>query len=1256
MKWITASDLERWAASVASRTDMSKLVSRLVRASAPNQQSFRFPTGDSAEIPGYDGILESEEMQPYVPGGISVWEFGTNQDPQKKAQSDYRDRTSRPGSVTPSNTTFVFVTPRVWVGWEKWRDRKQKAKNKKWKDVRVIDGIALEDWLERNPAVAADLARQILRNVPQTGARSTDEFWDEYSFQFDPALTEKALLAGRAEQADLMRQHLLGQAQGHLWQAYSLEEVTAFSLAAIRSADGEVRKYLEARTLILDSEQAANELANRRDLIFLVRGGALPLSGLLSSRNIPVVVPVGRDQPNKGDATNLRIPGYDELADALQSMGMSEETAQRRARECGRSITILKRRIRRAHVSGPDWGEVQNLVPALLASSWESASDRDKAALETLARGDYGQYDKSLLPYLRKEDPPLERVGSVWQLRAPVDAFVHLGHLIGLDDLTRFKEMAHVVYGEHDPGLGLSREERFYASFSGKKLGHSDWLRTGIATTLLMIAVFHEEAGLEIAGGAQAYVDRLVSEIPGLSQEYMTIASLYSILPLIAEAAPRPLLHALSRLAEGDGNALLPLFRDDAGLFYTSSPHTAVLRALEVLAWDPDYFDDATFVLAKLARFDPGGKLVNRPINSLREIFLPWRPGTNASIDQRVAALDQIIAREPGVGWDLLVKLLPEHHSVSTTTTKPRYREAGASNVEAVTYGIIGRTYKQIVDRVLNLAGDNPDRWTVIIHQLYALSPDDRAKAISLLKALSPPQDTAARNVFWNALRREVNRHRRFSATEWAMRADDMTELDEIASKFLPTDLITQTSWLFEEYSPDLPEGGDIGQYELVPVRRKEAVSRVFEASGISGVIALARAAKLPAYVGYAFVDAVGELGPVAALAEAYLREKAQPDSFAIAVSAGADFKFRQNWRALIESILRTGVWTAEQVAILGLEFNDDLPTWEFVAGLGPITEREYWSRKSSRPLNLGPEKLEYAARKYLQVGRAVAAIDAIAFPPELPSSAITMAVLDQAISEINATPSLVSSSFAFDVGRILDSLRTRPEVPRIEIAMREYAYLPLLEHTYLPRRGAAKAPLTIYELLSQEPELFVQVLCDVFRPASGPDRDVAKESRERAAAGYRLISGFHTLPGVIDGTINEQQLRVWIERVRELAGAEDRAKIADQHIGHLLAHAPMDDDGGWPHRTVRELIEELASPEVEKGILVERVNMRGGYQKALFEGGKQERQLAAEARKWSKMARRRSRTSALLRTLAEGWDRQAEDADLRAKQDEMKS
>ena len=77
MKWITAQVLDQWAGTQIGRAEVSRLVGQLVCASAARVGSFRFPSGDSAGIPGYDGHLIAECVPPFVPDGESVWEFGT---------------------------------------------------------------------------------------------------------------------------------------------------------------------------------------------------------------------------------------------------------------------------------------------------------------------------------------------------------------------------------------------------------------------------------------------------------------------------------------------------------------------------------------------------------------------------------------------------------------------------------------------------------------------------------------------------------------------------------------------------------------------------------------------------------------------------------------------------------------------------------------------------------------------------------------------------------------------------------------------------------------------------------------------------------------------------------------------------------------------------------------------------------------------------------------------------------------------------
>ena len=54
-----------------------------------------------------------------------------------------------------------------------------------------------------------------------------------------------------------------------------------------------------------------------------------------------------------------------------------------------------------------------------------------------------------------------------------------------------------------------------------------------------------------------------------------------------------------------------------------------------------------------------------------------------------------------------------------------------------------------------------------------------------------------------------------------------------------------------------------------------------------------------------------------------------------------------------------------------------------------------------------------------------------------------------------------------------------------------------------------------------------------------------------------------------------------------------------------MLAYAPIDaEDHAWPTRPVREVFEEYATDEIERGIRISRFNMRGVFRKDMYEGG----------------------------------------------------
>jgi len=820
-----------------------------------------------------------------VPEGESGWEFGTNEDVLTKANKDYEGRLSKTEPIDKANATFVFVTPQKWAGAETWA--KEKLAEGKWKDVKAFDAVALEDWLYLCPAVSLRLARD-LRLMPPIGVHCTDQLWEEYAKQFKPDLTEDVLLADRTSQMDAILNQMRSVPTSHVWQADSIEEVIAFAVAAIRKADPEVRRFIEDRALIIDTRDSARQLEHLRNLILLLRPDASLIAGMLAERHL-VFVPVGRDNPSAGNATLLEQQTLQGLATAIQTMGLTEQDARDLALRCGRSVTILGRRIPSAVAPQPQWAGNSDLIPAVLAGSWDTRSEHDQLAIAALSGAkEYTEYEGKLLPYLRMQDSPIIKEGDVWQVRAPVDAFAYLGHLIGRREFDRLRGVATNVFGETDPSLDLPEDKRPYAEIYGKNLKHSTWLRDGLARTLRLLAILHEPLGVTNSGiRPDLYVDKLISELPGLATDYRRIASLYEELPILMEAAPRPLLAALGQMLGGDGKALVPIFQD-TDPFFSRSPHVGLLWGLEALAWAPQYLVETAITLAKLARIDPGGKLTNRPLNSLREIFLAWHPGTNASLVQRLAALDQVIAKEPDVGWRLVVELLPGLHEVATPTAKPRYLEAGTSDREILTYGLVADARRGIVERALVRAGENPERWGTLIKEMSVFEAPQRTRAGELLAALAPRLAEEKRIVLWSELRAFVARHKAFPTAQWAMKNEDLEPFEELVRTFEPVDPIARIVWLFNDWNPAIPEPQP-PTWDLAEKKRESTIRDLLKTGGTDIIFELASRATHPELVGAACGNVLTKLEDFVALVDSAMGKTDGLAVFASVLSAEAE-------------------------------------------------------------------------------------------------------------------------------------------------------------------------------------------------------------------------------------------------------------------------------------------------------------------------------------------------------------------------------
>lgn len=1253
MRLVQTTDLAHWSDTKFSEGRLPYFLKQLIGATVKPDQ-LRFPSGDAISMPGFDGMLVvSGEGHQYVPKGISVWESGTEKKPLGKADRDYDKRTAK---FADAQTTFVFVTSRKWSSKEKWL--KERREEGKWKDVVALDAVELQDWIEFCPAVNLQFASE-LKIVPEEGLQFIDQAWESWSDLTRWPASEELAVVGREEQEQEFLRRLTEEPGVFTVRSDSPREALGFALAALRRVpDEQDRLILRGRTIVADDERVASRLRHHENLVILLRRAHGQVSGNLSRRGCHVIIPEGNDARSE-NVIKLPRPTYHAFAETLQRMGVPDEDAERAARTCGRSLTIFQRREAHANFELPEWAKppiVNDLLPAIMAGRWSDRNEADRNILCRLSNVcSYENLAEKLEYYLHVNEPPLQKIGDLWTLVAPPDAF-HLAACRLPRHLGRFEVAFREVFGRLDPKVEISPDEWLYHDAREGEAGHSGWLRSGLAETLLLISERGADAGLECDPPPAFYADAVVRGLPGLNDDWRLLASLRDQFPRLLESAPRPLLASLERLLEAQPDDLKRLFTE-GGLLGGGAMHTGLLWGLEALAWIPEYLPRVALVLARLASIDPGGRMTNRPINSLRSILSWARPGTNAPTERRNAALDLVLERSPDIGWALLAKLLPGNLPYFVhTTAKPRWRDVGDPPTEVNTRQGQREAVARTIDQALERLGTSAERWRDFLPSLRVANSAQRATAITCLREIggsnTPAYVTAA---LWETLRDFVHRQRTFQEADWVLRGHVLDELEDVLHAFSPKDPVERHRWLFDEYLPDLPSSGrDINQRRTaVRDLRHRAIEDILSAGDVSRMTSLGTLCRYPGLVAMIAVPMLSDIERVACLLNHALGAGERGSFFASTISGQARRSFGESWFRYVLAGARAGRWLAPALTTLVVEWPDERATWDEVAVIGAATATEYWRKKRILALGGNVDDRVYQIERLVAVGRAVETLEAVSFDTEnIPSDAL-ITLFSAAMTEINNMEDsdelrrILPRSH--DVKDVLDTLRKRDDVAQEMVARLEYLALPLL--------GLDKEGLVIHGFMAKHPDFFMEVICDVFLPANRErDDDPAPtpEERARAQVGYELLESMHTVPGYwAPGEIDGEVLLRWIEAVRARAAEVDRLVIADLRIGDVLAHAPDDpEDKAWPHRAVRDVFEKNMGEDVGRGLMTERHNMRGVYTKAIYEGGVQERALAQQYRDWAEASRRRwPKMAAILDAIADSWECDGRREDERAEQ-----
>ncbi|MHA7133782.1 hypothetical protein, partial [Oerskovia turbata] len=330
----------------------------------------------------------------------------------------------------------------------------------------------------------------------------------------------------------------------------------------------------------------------------------------------------------------------------------------------------------------------------------------------------------------------------------------------------------------------------------------------------------------------------------------------------------------------------------------------------------------------------------------------------------------------------------------------------------------------------------------------------------------------------------------------------------------------------------------------------------------------------------------------------------------------------------------------------------DPVDAWRRLEGLPQEAKEQYWKRFSYYGLGRGFDRALDAVRGLLGAGRRAAALHMAVLYSKSNDTAEAAGLVADALEALLASgmddPELGQLD-SHDYERLFALLsRHRTDVGEQRVVNLEWQFFPALGYE-------ANAP-ALHGALSEQPAFFAELVRYLYKPDTGdgprddePPTD-PEQRREFASRAFSVLRSWRRCPTTgPDLKPDPAVLRAWVEQARAALARDDRLGSGDSEIGQALAWAAPDDDGTSPPRAVRDLLEEIRSDGLDRGLEVGIYNRRGFTSRGVFEGGQQEGELAAGYRDAADAAVGSPRTARLLRRLADSYDRDGERIEVEA-------
>lgn len=665
------------------------------------------------------------------------------------------------------------------------------------------------------------------------------------------------------------------------------------------------------------------------------------------------------------------------------------------------------------------------------------------------------------------------------------------------------------------------------------------------------------------------------------------------------EATPEAILNIIESNVAQDSDIFWGLFESSGNPLFGRTFYTHILRALEKLVWIKEYCVRAINLLITLDEKNFEHKISNCPMDSLLKIFCLWHPQGALSIVERDTLLSNIIDKHHSVGRKLVKKLLP--NGMSTTTNLAefswRYVEYYNSEITNVQYW---NSVKCIAKKFLQTIDSNYEDWKTVIKRFdvfYDIFQELGVDITSKGLELTEPD----RLKLCAKMASHISRKRKFLDEGDTVDINITNQMEKLYNSLLPNSPLKYAhyySYDFYGFNPAVFRTEDYDynkEKEALQKLRIEVLEETLDNFELDSVIPLAQ-----------------NVSELRLLIDSLINSKhfANIDvDFIIKVH----LVFPEFAERLINSIYYAKgiVFFADELEGLS---NDDnkwivcqLPITpdviQFINSFPEDIKNEFWQCANTWGImNYDSTFARECINTLIKSCRPYSAIRELYFADDLYVDLI-LEVL-QAALDYHPNSERNGINLNNIDGHFIENLFEKiyksqsPELMRVS----------QLELAYMNKFSMDFEPKCLVKNTLSNPLVFVELVSCCFKKDDDIGEETSEDKQYIAHLSFEALEKIKQLPGQENEIVDVNKFNSWIQSVVDLAKELKYVTACDIQIGRILSYSPVDDDGVWPHKCVRDFLEKNTSETINTHICMGVFNQRGVH---TVTGGDEEEQFA---------------------------------------------